>query len=654
MEEYYEFLRKAKKNDVDGWLKTVDENYYRGSPSLTDENYDNLIKIYESRFGKRESVGSSPTHSEVNLPIAMMSLDKIMAEKELLSFMQKNPGPYVVMSKINGNSALYFKNKLYNRGDGTIGTDLSHMLPYVNLPPSDNYVKGELVITKRDYVPYEEQYKTNLSMINGLLNSRSADPEKLKLFKFIAYDIISENSSSNMSTTLNKLKDMKFAVPKYVYTSTLSIEFLSSLFQKFKAEEEYDIDGLVITADCQIPYETRLLRENPKYMVAFKEYGETAVAIVESVVWEASKNSLVKPTVKINPSVTINNFTISSLTAFNAGYVRDNNVGPGTELIITHNTIPHILSVLTGTEASLPENPETWEWNETGVDILLKEENDEVKIAKIYEFFKQLEAKYCGEVTIGKLYHAGYDNIFKIVAMDKNEFLSRKIPGLGEGIFDRMKASIDKCLESPKLSQLMSASCVFGIGFGTKKLDLVVSQYPNVLDLDLTVDQIVSIKGFADKTAERFVEGLPKFREFLKELQSVRKVNFERKIEKKVVEKVVEEKTDKIIGLKIKKVEPQRKEPQTKDSEKIKNTENISGKTVVFTGFRDKNLENNIINAGGKVTTSVSKKTSFVVVGGKKGTGSAKETTAAELGIPIYSLDEFKKLYQIRTEFEFE
>ena len=400
MEEYYEFLKKGEKSQIDGWLKNVDENYYRGSPSFTDENYDNLIKIYESRFGKREAIGSGPTHSEVNLPIAMMSLDKIMAEKELQSFMQKNPGPYIVMSKVNGNSALYFKNKLYNRGDGTIGTDLSHMLPYLNLPASENYVKGELVITKKDYAPYQDQYKTNLSMINGLLNSRSADPEKLRLFKFVAYDLIEEGS--NMSSTLKKLKDMKFSIPKYLETDSLSIEFLSNTFQEFKNAEEYDIDGLVISSVRQVPVSERLIRENPKYMVAFKEYGETAVATVESVVWEVSKNKLVKPKVKIIP-VTINNFTISSLTAFNAGWVRDNNVGPGTELIITHNTIPHILSVVSGTKASLPEDPDTWEWNETNVDIALKEENDEVKIAKIYEFFKQLEAKYCGEVTIGKL-----------------------------------------------------------------------------------------------------------------------------------------------------------------------------------------------------------------------------------------------------------
>jgi NAD-dependent DNA ligase len=443
---------------------------------------------------------------------------------------------------------------------------------------------------------------------------------------------------------------MGFQVPYYVELESLTIEYLSSLFKKLKEQEEYDIDGLVISSTREIPVSERLIRENPKHMVAFKEYGETAVAVVESVEWEVSKNRLIKPKVKINP-VTINNFTISSLTAFNAGWVRDNKVGRGTELIITHNTIPHILSVVQGTEPSFPADEETWEWNETKVDIILKEENDDVRIAKIYEFFKQLEVKYLGEVTIKKLYNAGYDTVHKVIAMQKDEFLNRKVPGLGEGVFDRMRTSIDKAFEEITLPKLMSASCVFGIGFGTKKLDLVVVRYPNILNMDPTVEDIAAIKGFADKTAERFVEGLPKFRVFLEELRKVKDINFEKRIVKKNDERVesqelIQEKLDE----NVEKVE--KKMLKLKVDTPKSSSESISGKTVVFTGFRDKNLENNIINSGGKVTTSVSKKTSMVVVGGKKGTGSSKETKAIELGIPVYTLEEFKKLYQIRTEFD--
>ena len=71
----------------------------------------------------------------------------------------------------------------------------------------------------------------------------------------------------------------------------------------------------------------------------------------------------------------------------------------------------------------------------------------------------------------------------------------------------------------------------------------------------------------------------------------------------------------------------------------------IKGKIIVFTGFRDKTLEAEIKNLGGKVTTSVSKNTTCVVTGGTKGTGSSKETKAMENNIPIYSLKTFKSMY---------
>ncbi|GAG79584.1 unnamed protein product, partial [marine sediment metagenome] len=51
--------------------------------------------------------------------------------------------------------------------------------------------------------------------------------------------------------------------------------------------------------------------------------------------------------------------------------------------------------------------PGSWKWNDTEVDIVLLKPNDEVKIARIYEFFKQIGAKYWGESTLAKFYHGG-------------------------------------------------------------------------------------------------------------------------------------------------------------------------------------------------------------------------------------------------------
>lgn len=427
METYYNFIQEGGREDIDGWLEQLDDAYYNGTTLLTNENYDNLMKIYESRFGKREAVGAKPKQGGVMLPIAMMSLDKIMTSKELESFVAKNPGPYIIMDKIDGNASLIdntIQPKLYDRGNGTEGSDLSHLLPYITLPPFSHkgYVKGELVIDKKDYHAYSHEYKTNLSMVTGLRNCLSPDPVKAKLLKFIAYDLIDLKQENNMSSSLEKLKGEGFTLPFYTQVQELNIGMLSEILKRRREEASYEIDGLVIVSNRNVSYEERCIRKNPKYMIAFKEYGETKVATVESIEWEASKNSLLKPTVKIVP-VTINNVTIKSLTGFNAAWIRDNNVGPGTELIITRNTIPHILSVASSTIAFLP--PEdlypkgSWKWNETNVNIILLEENDEVKIAKIYEFFKQIDAKYCGEVTLAKLYSAGFNSIKKIVEAKK-------------------------------------------------------------------------------------------------------------------------------------------------------------------------------------------------------------------------------------------
>lgn len=673
MEEYYNFLRQADQSLIDQWLKQVDETYYYGTSGLTDEQYDNCIRIYESRFGKRKVIGSTPSRNPVNLPIAMMSLDKIMTEKELNSYMAKNPGPYIVMDKINGNAALIGirdRRTLYNRGDGTVGTNLSHMLDYLQLPTEmqDVYIKGELVINKDKYEPFAKEYKTNLSMINGLLNSQSADPEKLKLFDFIAYDLIFENSieskeskegknlgNTKMSETLEELKYSGFTIPYYVERETLNIEEISKLFKQRKEQAPYDVDGLVICADREVSHAERCIRENPKHMVAFKEYGETREVKVREVVWEASKNCLIKPKIKIDP-VEIGSFTISSLTAFNAGWIRDNKIGPGSRLIITHNTIPHILEVVRDEgkeskeliEASLPENPETWKWNETEVDIILLAENDTVKIAKIYEFFKQIGAKYWGETTIAKLYNGGFNNLKKILDSKKEDFLANKIDGIGEGMIDRMLNSLTTALESVNLATIMSASCEFGIGFGVRKIQAILDVYPDILWRDVKFENIIEIKGFAQKTAEKFIVGLPKFKIFLKEIKVLRE-KFERNTGAEHVKEV--ENSDitgpKPIKLSIKTNFVKTNEIISKsDTSKNSNTSNnLSGKSFVFTGFRDKVLEEFIASKGGKVTTGVSKSTAAVIVGGVKGTGSAKETKAKEYSIPIYSIEEFKNLY---------
>jgi DNA ligase (NAD+) len=645
MDQYQNFILTGDKILVDDWLSKLDSAYAAGNAGISDELYDQLVRLYEGRFGKRTVIGASPVINKVDLPIAMMSLDKIMKEKELQNFMTKNPGPYVIMDKINGNAGLYeikYNNKtpiikLYNRGDGTTGSDLSHILPYLNLPvlPFDVHVKGELVIDKKDYEPYKQDYKTNLSMVNGLLNSQSADPNRLKLFRFIAYDMSfpkNQNIQLKMSHTLEYLKQYGFTIPYAMIAPTLTIEWLSKIFKQQKQNAPYDVDGIVIVADRPVEYSERLIRDNPKYAVAFKEYGQTHEATVTEVVWEASKHGVIKPVVKVNPVPVGNGFTIRRLTGFNAKWISDNQVGPGTTLLVTHNTIPYIMGVLKSTYAQMPPVETypvgSWKWNDTGVDIVLLEDNDEVKIAKIYEFFKQIGAKYWGETTLAKFYKAGFNTIKKMLQGTREQFISANIEGIGPGTIDRMIKTRDEALPGTSLARLMSASGSFGLGFGVRKITPILDAYPNILEMDPTVKQISQLNGFAEKTAERFVEGLPKFRAFVADIPILQRL------------------------IKGELRPPQRPSVTQSAPVIIQHTSTVSspdqslaGKSIVFTGFRDRGLEDQIRLRGGAVKTSVSKKTDYVIVGGEKGQGSGKEKKAIQYGIPVLNLEEFRKMF---------
>lgn len=616
---YYDFLQQGNQKEIDQWLDVLDDAYYNKTALIENEVYDDLIKIYESRFGIRTKIRSNPTRNPARYKVVMTSLNKVKEEKELASFMAKNPGPYIVQDKCDGNCSQYGNNFLAYAGNAVYGNDVSYMVPALNLPklPDGIVVKGELIINKKDYEPYKNTYKTNLAMVSGLLNERTVDPNMLKLIRFIAYDI---SANVSISQTLTVLQNAGFQTPTWTKVETLSVDWLSKWFASRKEQAEYAIDGLVIIPDRQ---EEKIMIDrdysseeiarfkNPTYACAFKEYSKKVVAKVVDVHWKASKHGQMKPRAEIEP-IPFGNFTLTMFTGFNAGFIDKYKVGPGAQLLITHNTVPVILSVVQGTEAKLPPNPETWKWNGTHVDIILLEENDEMRISRIYEFFRQIGAKYVGETTLSKFYYKGFTSVKSILEAGREGLLRAKVEGIGEKMIDKMLTNIHNALSTVTLARLMSASCEFGHGFGVRKIEPILERYPNILNENVTVSQLVSIPGIADLTANKFLEGLPKFRNWLVSIPVLiqyLQYSYQQKMQK----------------------------PQVQT-----NAESISGRTVVFTGFRDSTLENTIKELGGKVTTSVSNNTSFVVVGGAKGQGSGKEKEAIKRGVPILSLEEFK------------
>ena len=198
--------------------------------------------------------------------------------------------------------------------------------------------------------------------------------------------------------------------------------------------------------------------------------------------------------------------------------------------------------------------------------------------------------------------------------MSVDNFL--EVEGFKMKMASKIYNGIREKLESASIITLMSASNVFGRGFSGKKIELVFSLYPDVLtskeNNGVKIAKIAAMKGMAQKTAEAFVDRIGAFVDFMKECG----------LEKKILLSVV--------------------------SEVAVDTSNpLYEKTIVMTGFRDKDLEAGLKEVGAKMGSSVSKNTLCVLVKDVNSEESSKVLEAKRIGIPVLTLSEFKTQYGV-------
>jgi bifunctional polynucleotide phosphatase/kinase len=222
-----------------------------------------------------------------------------------------------------------------------------------------------------------------------------------------------------------------------------------------------------------------------------------------------------------------------------------------------------------------------------------------------------------GPGNIAKIYDAGFDDIKKIANITKADLLTV------DGFKEKTATNIINALAEIKNIDcllLMDASNIMGRGFSYKKIKLITDTYPSILlhdkknrkiTAELTASDLMNVDGIAEISANLFIANLPKFYEFYDNL-----------------------------GIKCKGTQsvasPNGVDTTNKPST-IQNT-NILGKSFVFTGFRDKDLEAYITRMGGFVKTSVSKNTDYLVVADLND-NSGKVDKARSLGVPIILRD---------------
>ena len=622
-------LKLMTETELSKIIQSANIGYYcDDKPILTDTLYDIIREYTLEKYPKNEAANEGHTKcdldvskTKVKLPYELWSMDKIKPTTDALKkWIKTYKGPYVISAKLDGISALYVSEKdkppkLYTRGNGRYGQDISQLIPYL-IRKEVNHIamRGEIIIKKDLFdKKYSKKYSNPRNFVAGVVNKKTIDPDVLNDLDFVAYELIEPQLRPAQQLFEFDVKEIKHV--KFNIKENISNEILSDLLLKWRKDYEYEIDGIIVVNDEIYPRPTK----NPDYAIAFKMVisDQVAEAKVVDVLWSASKDGYLKPRVQIEP-INLGGAKIEFATGFNAKFIVENKIGIGAVITIIRSgdVIPHIVSVVVPAEKPLLPT-EAYKWNDTHVDIILdnKEDDATVKEKNIVGFFKGIEVDGLGPGNVKKLIETGYDSVPIIIGLTKDDFL--KVPGFKEKTATKLYNGIKFQIDKSSLPELMAASNIFGRGFGERRFSSILKIYPDILlsqdkySPKENIARLVKVDGIASKTAEKFVEKIPEFAEFLK----------------------IAKLTDKLYE----------KDP-VDDIKSLDKSHILYGKKIVFTGGKDKTLIDKLKNIGAEISSSVSKNT-FVVIAKTNDEDTGKAETARKLDIPIMTKEEFEQKY---------
>ena len=220
-------------------LKEADDAYHnKGIDIITDAHYD-LIKLHLKEISPKnpyfKNVGFKPPDKlKIKLPYYLGSQNKIKYGniKDLDNWFSKfnNPTEYVISEKLDGISCLFMNHndeiKIYTRGDGVYGIDISYLKDYIKFPsniPNGFAVRGELIISKKNWELLKDIGANARNVVAGVINSKTIKKNILEKVDFVVYDVFNQRVKNEEALKL--AKKLKFNIVKYkVIKTNLSSE----------------------------------------------------------------------------------------------------------------------------------------------------------------------------------------------------------------------------------------------------------------------------------------------------------------------------------------------------------------------------------------------------------------------------------------------
>lgn len=344
---------KTHRDETRKYLVKQKENYYNNIPEISDAEFDEIEDNFREYFPNDvyfSSVGISA--KGINLlkhDIPMLSCAKAKTIDDVDTWLKKINQPYdlIAMPKVDGISCSiqYNNGKLVSmstRGDGNVGTDITWLKDYINVPLQitliDCEVRGEI------YLPKKTKFPTNgkpfRALAGGLLN-RKENKKDCQYLKFIAYWLHSDASSNLFDGSLRLLSSLGFDTVDYALL--LSKEDVEAYKDKYlltlRDEFKFETDGLVLqlrnTEEYDMVDSQYKIDHHHHYNIALKPPCEGVHTVLRSVIWETSRNGNIIPVANFD-TIYLGGKDLSNATLNNYDNVKKLNLKIGDEIFIEY------------------------------------------------------------------------------------------------------------------------------------------------------------------------------------------------------------------------------------------------------------------------------------------------------------------------------
>ena len=654
---------KERMESLTQLLNDANYQYYvLDDPQMPDFEYDRLLRELEDLEKEHPelTLQDSPTKRiggqalskfrKVTHPVPLMSLQDVFSLDELDDFLTKileqQPNTeFTVEPKVDGLSvALEYENGVFvrgaTRGDGNVGEDVTENLKTIrSIPmilenaPARLIVRGEVYMPKKQFemlnARQEEEGKTLFANPrNAAAGSlRQLDP---KIAAQRGLDILVFNVQlaegvefTEHTQSLAYLKSLKFKVIPFVKLN--SVDEINNHVLAINENREKlpcDIDGAVIKVNSLSQRDLLgATAKFPRWAAAYKYPPEIKPTVVEDIVVQVGRTGVLTPKAVVRP-VRLAGTTVTNATLHNQDFISQRDIRIHDTVLIRKagEIIPEILEVdfskrPEGTHAYvLPSNcpicGAPTQRDEDGAFLRCTGVECPAQLSRNIAHFVSRDAmdieglgSAIVEALIEKdLLHSPAD--IYVLSLEEVKSLWQK----GDTAAKKLLAAIENSKQQD-LSRLIYALGIRQVGAKTGKV--LASTFGSMDALmSATVEELTEVPDVGAVTAQSIHDwfAMPQSRSMIEKLRSAN-VNFENK--------------------------------------RVLTDTRFAGMTFVLTGalskFTRDEASEKIELLGGKVSGSVSKKTSYVILGENAG---SKERKARELGIPILSEDMFLEMIQ--------